>query len=148
MVVDPSPVGDVSILKKGEFVLLKSTKYQKSYRVEYFKEISGANVAKFTNVNTINEALKLVGYTILSSLDAEEKVKKPELTGFTVTDTHGSRWGEIVAVEITSLNKVLKIRDGDDELYVPFDETIVKDIRKKDRVVVIDPPEGLKELNK
>jgi 16S rRNA processing protein RimM len=147
VVFSPSPEGDLSILKKGESVHLKSTKYQKSCRVEYLKEISGACVVKFTNINTINEALKFVGYTVFGSLVAKENVKKPDLVGFTVTDIHGRHWGEIVNVETTPLNKTLEIRDADDVLYVPFDDSIIKEIKKKERVVVIDPPEGLKELN-
>jgi len=148
VVVTFSPMGDLSILKKGESVLLKSSKYQKRLQVEYSKEISGACVVKFTNMNTISEALKLVGYTLFSSLLTEEKEIKQDLTGFTVTDIKGRRWGEIVNVETASLNKILEIRDADDVIYVPFDETIVKDIIKKDRVVIIDPPDGLKEVNK
>ena len=148
VVVALSPPGDISILKKGESVLLKSTKYQKSYHVEYSKEISGACVVKFTNIDTIHESLKLVGYTLVGSLLAEEKTKKQGLIGFTVTDIHGRCWGKIVNVETTSLNKILEIQGADDMLYVPFDEAIVKDIKKKDRVVIIDPPDGLKEVNK
>lgn len=148
MVVTPSPVGDISILKKGESVLLKSTKYQKLHQVEYSKEISGACVVKFTNVNTINEALALLGYSLFSSSNAEGKTMEMDLIGFTVTDIRGHRWGEIINVETSSLNKILEIQGADDMFYVPFDEAIVKDIKKKDRVVIIDPPDGLMEINK
>ena len=144
----PSPGRDISILRKGEVVLLESSKYRKSYRVEYSKETSGIYVLKFVNINSINEALRLVGYTIFISSASKESIKRGGIVGFIVKDINGQSWGEIVNIETGSLNKILEVRDQNDVYYVPFNDVIVKEIDEEEGIVFIDPPEGLRDLNK
>jgi 16S rRNA processing protein RimM len=149
VVLCPSPGDGTSVPKKGESVLLKSSKYQKTYQIEYIEEISGATVLKLKSINSISQALRLVGYTLFISSLSKEHISPEGITGFTVKDVSGEYWGEITKVEITGLMKILEIRDNhDDVIYVPIDETIVKEIDEKERTVIIDPPGGLKELNK
>lgn len=135
--------------KTGEPVFLESSKYQKTFNVEYHKEISGAFVLKLKNINTINDALKLVGYTVFVSSVSQEQPGPKGITGFTVKDVNGDTWGEIISVETGDMINIMEIRDRDDEvIYVPFDENIIKEIDGEERLVIIDPPEGLRELNK
>ena len=153
-VVVASPHARACTLRKGEAVVLKSEKYQRQYNVEYLKEIKGAPIVKFAGINTINEALKLVGYSIYahdsSTGDSENETKK--ITGFIVKDMNGHLWGKVKNIETDSLNKLLEVQgENEDEnnvYYVPFTDTIVKEIDEEKRVIVIDPPNGLKDLNK
>lgn len=105
-------------------------------------------VLKFAEINTINEALKLVGYTIFISAAAEEQITGEEFVGYIVKDMKGVVWGEIINMETNSLNKTLEIQGDNDILYVPFDDSIVKEIDEVEGIIIIDPPSGLKELNK
>jgi 16S rRNA processing protein RimM len=141
-------------LRKGEAVVLKSEKYQKQYNVEHLREIKGAPVVKFVGINTINEALKLVGYSIYvhdsSTGDSENENKK--IMDFIVKDMNGHLWGKVKDIETDSLNKLLEVHGNNEDennvYYVPFTDTIVKEIDKEKRIIVIDPPNGLKNLNK
>ena len=149
VVIPHSPKGNISIPKTGEPVLLKSSKYQKTFEVEYYKEISGAFVLKLKNIDKINDALKLVGYTVFVFSALREQPEQKGMTGFTVKDVTGDTWGEIIHVETGSGIDLMEIRDRDDEvIYVPFTEGIIKEIDEEKRIVVIDPPDGLRELNK
>lgn len=134
---------------KGEVVVLKSTKYQRECSAEYFKEISRGWVVKFKDVNTINEALKLVGYSIYRIQTGERTGQNTGTTDFVVEDTGGHPWGKVKDMDAAGLNRILEVEDsGGDIIYVPFADGIVKQIDEENKVIIIDPPNGLKGLNK
>lgn len=152
-VVSTSPGPGVCNLYEGETLQLKSDKYQKQVEVEYIREIKGIPVMKFKEIDTINEAFKLVGYSIYvpnhKQADNDEKDTPEELEDFVVQDIKGRRWGKVKHGETDTLNPLLEVQDENDTeiYYVPFTETIVKKIDRQKRLIIIDPPEGLKDLN-
>ena len=152
-VVSTSPAPGVCNLHKGEILRLKSDKYQRQVEIEYIREIKGTPVIKFKEVDTINEAFKLVGYSIYvpnhKQEDNDEKETPEQLEDFMVQDINGRRWGKVKHGEADTLNPLLEVQDENDTeiYYVPFTETIVKKIDRQKRLIIIDPPEGLKDLN-
>lgn len=157
-VVITSPTVGVHALAEREIVTLKSEKYEKRCEVVYFREISGTPVIKLKGIDSINGALKLVGYAVYAetsdnwndpNIPAEDS-KDAELEDFLVKDLNGELWGKVISFETDSFNKLLEIQDKDDAdiYYVPFTETIIKEIDKDKRLIMIDPPDGLKSLNK
>ena len=169
-VVVASPLTDVYALKEGEVVLLVSEKYRKQFQIEYVKEIKGTPVIRFVGIDTINDALRLVGYSVYKTGSNEPGMlpatSEPDETGsygdgyyagdssddsideFVVKDTGGNIWGCVTHIEEQSLNKLLEVvSDDGDVFYVPFTDAIVREINHRERIIIIDPPEGLKELN-
>lgn len=143
----PSPHIDQFIPKKGELLLLKSNKYQREFTVDYYKEISGANVIKFQHSASINDALKLVGYSVFNPSGEEEP--EDDILAFAVNDLNGLTWGIVKSLQSAGVSQVLEVEDPDgDIIYVPYAEGIIKSIDTEKRIVLIDPPDGLKELNK
>lgn len=141
-------VGELT-LKEGDKVLLKSERHQKELRIEDLKEINGAYVLKFFDIDTINEALKLIGYSIFCFKNSDDEEIDKGICGFLVKDTNDQVWGYVKGIDSKSdLNKLLVIQEGDDEFYVPYNDEILKEINKKGKYIIIDPPSGLKELNK
>jgi 16S rRNA processing protein RimM len=157
-VVITSPAVEVHAVAEREIVTLKSEKYEKKYEVVYLKEINGTPVIKLKGIDSINGAFKLVGYDVYAETDEKgndpnipaEDSEGAELAGFLVKDVNGELWGNVISFETDSFNKLLEIRDENetDIYYVPFTETIIKEIDKKKRLIIIDPPDGLKSLNK
>lgn len=153
-----SPSMEVHALAVGGWVTLKSEKYEKKYEVDYLREINGNPVIKLKGIDAINEALKLVGYSVytepgekgnnanIPTTDSEDA----EMDGFQVRDLNGEPWGHVTGFETGGYNKLLEVQDEDepDVYYVPFTETIVKEIDREKRLIIIDPPDGLKSLNK
>ncbi len=130
-------------------MVLKSAKYQRECRVEYSREIRGNCVLKFSDTNSINDALKLVGYSIYGTHTGEQKIRKSGVLNFIVKDTFDHPWGEVKSMEASGLNQILEVEDSDgDVIYVPFADSIVKKIDEEEKIIVIDPPGGLKNLNK
>ena len=147
VVVTPSPDLFLRSLNEGEKVVLQSTRYEKEKVIDYFKEIRGAPVFKFKDTNTINDAFKLVGYSIYAN-----KTDAPDtntgIVDFLVKDMHGQVWGSVKNIESPGLNQLLEVETpGGDIIDVPFTGSIVKEIDKEKKVILIDPPQGLKDLN-
>jgi 16S rRNA processing protein RimM len=148
VIFSPFPRVDDTILKKGDSLLLTSEKYRKNYEVDHAREINGALVVKFTGINTINEALKLVGYSVFKTTNPGEQAGVNRIIGFTVQDATGRVWGKISAVENHHLNKTLEIQADREMFYVPFVDSIVTGIDEQKKLVIINPPDGLRELNR
>ena len=146
--VTPSPDLFSHNLSEGEVVVLQSAKYEKEKQIDYFKKILGSPVFKFKDTNTINDAFKLVGYSIYTTkTDAQDT--NTGIVNFMVKDIQGHLWGSVKNIEPPGINQLLEVETpGGDMIYVPFTDTIVKEIDEEKKIILIDPPDGLKDLNK
>lgn len=127
---------------------MQSAKYRKEKEIEHFKEIRGAPVFKFKDTNTINDAFKLVGYSIYAGKKNEQETNTG-IANFMVKDMQGHLWGSVINIETSGFNRLLEVEaPGGDIIYVPFTDSIVKEIDEEKKVILIDPPDGLKDLNK
>jgi 16S rRNA processing protein RimM len=71
-----------------------------------------------------------------------------ELVGLTVVDRHGARLGEVTGLEVGPAQDLLVVRlDTGTDAYLPFVEAIVPEVDIEGGRVVVDPPDGLLELN-
>lgn len=127
---------------------MKSVKYKKEKEIDYVKEIRGAPVFKFKDTDTINDAFKLVGYSIYANkTDAQDT--NTDIVNFMVKDMQGNLWGSVKNIKNPGINQLLEVETpGGDMIYVPFTDTIVKEIDEEKKVILIDAPDGLKDLNK
>jgi 16S rRNA processing protein RimM len=117
----------------------------------------GRMVLKFAGVNSISEAERLVGMHVL--VPRQDRVELPrdhyylwELEGCrVVTERDGaqSELGTVTEVERTGGVHLLHVapRDGRREMLIPLAQAICTRIDTEARIVVIDPPEGLLDLN-
>ena len=115
--------------------------------VEYCREIDGNVLLKLKNINSISDAYRLVGYSIFKEGEPERK-ESNSLLDFSVEDIHGRHWGKVEAFNPDSKNPLLEIDSDGDTIYIPFSEDIVIKIDKKNRIITIDPPDGLMDLNR
>lgn len=71
-----------------------------------------------------------------------------ELLGLTVTTRDGARLGEVTGLEVGAAQDLLVVRlDTGTDAYLPFVEAIVPEVDVEGGRVVVDPPDGLLELN-
>lgn len=103
-------------------------------------------VAKFNISNSIEDALRLVGYDVYG-----RKLKisgsQPDLEGYTVFDLDGDCWGVVIRLNVSGPVRLLEVRSDDGVIMVPFEDAIVVEINEKDKKILLDPPEGLRDLN-
>jgi 16S rRNA processing protein RimM len=71
-----------------------------------------------------------------------------ELRGLAVVTIDGTRLGEVTGLEVGPAQDLLVVRlDAGTDAYLPFVEAIVPEVDVEGGRVVVDPPEGLLELN-
>ena len=109
-------------------------------------------VLKFADFDGPEEARELVGSDL--AVPADERIELPadsfydwELIGCRVETTGGQAVGEVKGIMRTGGVELLSIVDaaGRDRL-VPMASDIVVEIDKEQKIIRIDPPEGLLEL--
>lgn len=147
VVVKTPPDVEELPFESGEEVTLKSQKYLSKMCVEYCREIDGNVLLKLKNIDSISDAYRLVGYSIFKEGEPERR-ESNSLLDFSVEDIHGRRWGKVEAFNPDSKNPLLEIDSDGDTIYIPFSENIVINIDKKNRIITIDPPDGLMDLNR
>jgi 16S rRNA processing protein RimM len=135
-------------LHHGQPVILKSEKYSKDRKVEYCKQVNHNVILKFHDINSIEQAYRIIGYAIFVAREKNIRVEDQPLIHFEVRDIHQKRWGTVRAIKQFGLNKILEISENDETIYVPYNTDIIREVRDIERVIVIDPPEGLRDLNK
>lgn len=148
MVVSLSP--GIVIPGEGIAVELKSDKYLLSKKITCISQTGTEAIVAFSGVDSIGDALKIVGYSLYGDLVAAKSRQPASLVGFSVFDAAGNRWGHVKAQPQYSLNRLLEVEDGQsgEIFYVPWHDSIVKKIDRRRKTITIDPPAGLKDLNR
>ena len=113
----------------------------------------GRPVLTLEGVESMNDAERLRG----AELRVPEAALQPlpdgryyhfRLVGCEVVTARGERVGEVRAVEGDAGGERLVVDGPDGEVLVPFAEAICTSVDVEARRIVIDPPEGLLEINR
>ena len=113
----------------------------------------GREVLKFAGIDTISSAESLIGCWV--QVPAEKAVSLPEgtyydhdLIGCSVQDTHGNELGTVADILHFAENSLLVVKNHDEEFLIPVAESICIRISVKEKLILVDPPEGLMDLGK
>jgi 16S rRNA processing protein RimM len=131
---------------------ISSDGFKRSLQIEEHWFHGNRLVLKFAGFDSIDEAKELIDYKL--AIPAEDRVELPkdsfyewELAGCRVETIEGKQIGEVDGVLRTGGVEILKVVDetGRDRL-IPMASDIVVEIDKEEKLIRIDPPEGLLEL--
>ena len=67
--------------------------------------------------------------------------------GFRMEDIHHGLLGEVTDVDNTTVNTLFIVSQGDEELLVPAQEEFILGIDQEQRLITVELPEGLLNLN-
>jgi 16S rRNA processing protein RimM len=112
----------------------------------------GRPILTFDGIPSIDEAAWLAGVELRVPVDALQPlpgghVYRHDLVGCAVRTVGGRDVGTVAAVEGPRENSYLVVRDGQREVLVPLAADICVEIDPARRGIVINPPEGLLDLN-
>jgi 16S rRNA processing protein RimM len=112
---------------------------------------AGRRIVGFEGIGTITEAEALRSAELRIAPDALRPLGAGayyvhDLVGCEVRTMSGERIGEVARVEMATGVPTLVV--GMDDVLIPFTEAICRRIDPAGRVIEIDPPEGLIELNR
>ncbi|HPW19019.1 MAG TPA: ribosome maturation factor RimM [Candidatus Aminicenantes bacterium] len=140
----PAPSGGQVYVDKGSG--------PEAFAVESFRIDRNAPFLKLKGIETLAQADALAGAEVFA---AAADFGRPAPGSFFVFEVLGSR---VVTRDGTAVGEVsgllepggpvlLVVRRGAGDVYVPFAEGIVVEVVPEERRIVIDPPDGLLELN-
>ncbi len=121
--------------------------------IEAAREFKRGLLLKVRGVETRNAAEELVRRYLLVPVQAlqplaEGEVFYHQLLGATVETVDGAAVGTVREVYETEPAHLLEVESPEGRLHlVPFTERVVRRVEREARRIVIDPPEGLLELN-
>jgi 16S rRNA processing protein RimM len=122
-------------------------------RVTTMRVHKGRPIIGIEGVETMNDAEELAGLELrvppgeLEPLPAGMYYRH-DLVGCRVETTAGEAVGEVRAVEGDMGTSRLVVRSADGEVLIPLAQAICVDIDIAARQIVIDPPEGLLDVNR
>jgi 16S rRNA processing protein RimM len=122
------------------------------WTVESFRWDRNAPFLKLKGIDTLAAADALAGREVFVEPGAFRRLEADrfydfELLGRRVVTPDGTEVGEVAGILEAGGPVLLVVKRGDREVYVPFAEGIVTRIDREADVVVIDPPDGLLDLN-
>jgi len=136
-------------LKNNQIVFLESKEGVCSeYKIERILYSFRKNRIKFFDINTIDEANQLRGYTLNVLRSDLPKLSKNEyylddLIGYTMMDSNSKVYGQVNSILSLPANDVLSIMHGEKEYLIPLIQDVVIDVDQEKEIITIDPLEGL-----
>jgi 16S rRNA processing protein RimM len=122
------------------------------YHVESVRVHGGKLLVRLDGVADRNAAESLRGTVFvvdsadLPPIEDPDEFYDHQLEGLQVVTTTGATVGTVAEVLHTAAGELLSVRTEEGEVLVPFVSAIVTSVSLADRMIEIDPPEGLLEL--
>ncbi len=123
-----------------------------AYEVEHLRADRNSHVLKLRGVDSVSAAEALRGRRLYAAEEdfrppAEGAVYQFRIIGSTVVTREGRRVGTVTGVVGVGEGEMLVVARESGEVFVPFSGRICVAVDAERREIVIDPPEGLLELN-
>jgi 16S rRNA processing protein RimM len=123
-----------------------------AFAVESFRIDRNAPFLKLKGIETLAQADALAGTEVFAAAadfrrSAPDRFFDFEVLGCRVVTRDGTEVGEVVGLLEPGGPVLLVVRRGTGDVYVPLAEGICVKVDPEAREIVIDPPDGLLELN-
>jgi 16S rRNA processing protein RimM len=138
----------------GEVFLFREGKPVGAFQVESVREHMRAWIFKFRGVDTISEAELLEHANVCVPMAERLAVEEGEhyisdLMGCEVTERGtGERLGFVTGWQDAGGGGLLEVGEGDNKLLVPFARSICVEVDTHAKRILVNLPEGLKDLNR
>lgn len=133
-------------------IYLRRAEGFEAYTVESLKLNRNAHFLKLKGIDTLAQADALAGLELYAAAADFRPLDRGrfyefEVVGSRVVTREGVEVGDVAGVLPAGGPVLLVVKRGDREVYVPFTEAICVRVDREAREIVIDPPDGLLELN-
>ncbi|MGD8534504.1 MAG: ribosome maturation factor RimM [Candidatus Aminicenantes bacterium] len=131
---------------------LKKKDSLEEFRVESLRSYKEHYIIKLEGVDSLSRARELVGLevqlpeNVLQSLE-EDNYYSFQIIGCSVVTQSGKQVGNVSDLIWVKDNNLLVVTQGRNEILIPFTRTVCLEVDLKQKIIRIDPPEGLLELN-
>ena len=133
-------------------VLLKREGGIREYSVESFRSYKNFTIIKLKGVDTLAQAKEYIGQECLLPEEDLYRLEQGsyylfQIVGCSVVTVKGIKVGIVKDLLLIKDNHILEIVKQEKEILIPFTEEICVEVNLRKKKIVIDPPEGLLEIN-
>ena len=141
-------IGSQSLKFSRDLCLRDGKGSAEHFEVEELSWSENAVIVKLKGVNSSEEALTFKGFEVCIDAEKLPKLKEGEyyqheLIGCLVVTLDGRRIGKLVDLLPTKSNGVFQVEGDGKEYLIPATDDVVKSIDLKNKLIKIDPIEGL-----
>lgn len=134
--------------QKGAAVNVQLPQGQKTLYVANTRSAKDLLIVKFQNLDTIEEVEGMKGALLTIDEASVQELEEDEAYYFEMQDSEvydmeGNFLGRVVEILETGANAVLRVRDGKQEVLIPFVKAFVKEFDKEKKVMKVELLEGL-----
>ena len=152
VIVDPATDFPDERFKPGSVLSLRRDAAIERVEVESVRFHRGRPIIGLAGIGTMNAAEALAGMELRVSIDALQSLPAGsyyhhDLIGCSVETARGEPIGRVKAVEGDGMGSRLVVERSDGDVLIPMVEGICVDIDVAGRKVVVEPPEGLLDVN-
>ncbi len=133
-------------------VFLKKKENLEEYRVESLRSYKEHYIIKLEGVDSLSQARELVGLEVQLPEDTLQSLEKDnyysfQIIGCSVVTQSGKQVGNVSDLIWVKDNNLLVVTHEEKEILIPFTHSVCLEVDLKQKIIRIDPPEGLLELN-
>lgn len=133
-------------------VFFKKEGTQEEYEVESLRSYKDYYIVKLEGISSIAQAQEFVGLEVLFPEENLQPLEKDsyylyQLKGCSVVSKSREKIGNVRDLLFIKNNDLLVVEREGKEILIPFTHAICLEINLKKKEIVIDPPEGLLELD-
>jgi 16S rRNA processing protein RimM len=152
VIVDPATDFPDERFRVGSVLFVRRREAADAVRVENVRFHRGRPIIGLAGIDTIDAAEALAGSELRISADALQPLPPGsfyhhDLVGCAVETSRGEQIGRVRAVEGDAAGSRLVVEHRDGDVLIPIAEGICVEIDVAGRKVVVEPPEGLVDLN-
>jgi 16S rRNA processing protein RimM len=144
------PIVRLSLFFSRVYIRFEGTLQE--YQIESVRSFRSFYIVKLQGVENIEQAQALVGCEVHVPEEDFGPLEKDiyylhQLEGLSVQTKSGRKIGIVRDVLGEGENEVLLVTRGTEDVFIPFVASICIEVDLAKNTIVIDPPEGLLELN-
>ncbi len=120
--------------------------------MESFRPCKDFYILKLRGIDTLEQALELVGQEILLPEDELQTLEEDsyyffQVVGCSVVTKGGEKIGIVRDLWSIPENDLLVVKKGKKEILIPFSRSICLEVNLERKEILVDLPEGLSDLN-
>lgn len=152
VIVDPETDFPEERFKRGAVLHVREGETIESLRVEAVRFHRGRPIIGLAGIDTMDAAEALAGRELRVSLETLQSLPAGsfyhhDLIDCSVVTSDGSLIGRVTSVEGNAAGSRLVVQGRAGEILIPLAERICIDVDVAGRKIVVEPPEGLLDLN-
>lgn len=117
--------------------------------LQYVKYSNKGLIVKFQEYHNINDIECYKGSNLLMDVAdlpelEDDEAYYYELEGSKVYDIHDEYIGEVIEVFDTLAHTIIRVKNNDEEVLIPFVEAFIKDFNREDSTIIVSLLEGMR----